>query len=53
MFYDCWGQNLYFGHICPCQIPAYQIIYDADALSYFLRKIIFKGINLILASVMD
>jgi len=49
MFYDCWGQNSYFGYICPCQIPAYQIIYDADASSYFLRNIIFKGTNQILS----
>jgi len=52
-FDDYFGQNQYFGYTCPCQIPAYEIICDPEALSFFTRNVIFKGSNPHLIILMD
>jgi len=52
-FNDYFGQTNYLSYRCPCQIPAYEIIYDPEALAYFMRNMIFKGSNPVLARLMD
>ena len=53
IFYDYCGQKQYFRYTCPCQIPAHEIIYDPEALTYFMSNLIFKGSNGLLARLMD
>jgi hypothetical protein len=52
-FYDCCVQKQYFRYTCPCQVAVHEIIYDPEALSYFMRNLIFKGSNSLLARLMD
>ena len=52
-FCDCYGQIQYFRYTCPCQIPAYEIIYDPEAQSYCMRNLVFKGSDSHLARLMD
>jgi hypothetical protein len=40
-------------YTCPCQITAHEIVYDPDALSYFMRNNIFKGSNPLLTKLME
>jgi hypothetical protein len=53
IFCDCYGQIQYFRYTCPCQIPAYGIIYDPETLSYFMTNLVFKCLNSLLARLMD
>jgi hypothetical protein len=52
-FTDYFGQNHLIGYRCPCQVPSYAVIYEGDVLSYYMRNIIMKGTDPILASLMD
>jgi len=52
-FSDCFRQKNYLSYRCPLQIPANEIIYDPEALAYFMRNMIFKGSNPVLARLMD
>jgi hypothetical protein len=52
-FYHFYDQVKYFRFTCPCQIPAHEIIYDPEALSYFMRNMIFKGSNPVLTKLME
>jgi hypothetical protein len=51
-FRDYFARNTFIGYRCSCQFPPYAVMYDADVLSDYLRNVIFKGTDLILARLM-
>jgi len=47
------GFNIYLSYRCPCQIPAHEIIYNPEALDYFMINMILRGSKPALARLMD